>query len=230
MSFHTVSRRSQPPLARSVPLSRFAPRVGGGSAFYVRRPMRIALFILLFVAVVAFATQASRQAGLSNGIRGYVTYGWPQPWLHADVVNIDIMGKNYDKTGTAWAVEWRGFSVSVGIGGCIAALLSAPLFLSPFKKYVRIWAGVVLAVIVCIVVYCASLPLLAPPHGWSPPDGGWQVWVRTRHPFFLASPGWFTSGMHWSLAETAARWGAVVVIAGLIFGFKRLRHHDKPAA
>src|ERR1035437_585861 len=37
MSFHTGSRRSQPPLALAVPLSRFASRVGGGSAFYVRR-------------------------------------------------------------------------------------------------------------------------------------------------------------------------------------------------
>src|ERR1039457_1692501 len=33
-----TSRRSQPPLARSVPLSRFTSRVGGGSAFFVRRP------------------------------------------------------------------------------------------------------------------------------------------------------------------------------------------------
>jgi hypothetical protein len=32
MSFHTGSRRSQPPLALSVPLSRFTSRVGGGSA------------------------------------------------------------------------------------------------------------------------------------------------------------------------------------------------------
>src|ERR1035437_6057493 len=32
-----TSRRSQPPLALAVPLSRFTPRVGGGSAFYVRR-------------------------------------------------------------------------------------------------------------------------------------------------------------------------------------------------
>jgi len=37
MSFHTASRRSQPPLALSVPLSRFTSRVGGGSAFFVRR-------------------------------------------------------------------------------------------------------------------------------------------------------------------------------------------------
>src|ERR1035437_7862802 len=32
-----TSRRSQPPLALLVPLSRFTSRVGGGSAFYVRR-------------------------------------------------------------------------------------------------------------------------------------------------------------------------------------------------
>ena len=32
-----TSRRSQPPLALAVPLSRFTSRVGGGSAFYVRR-------------------------------------------------------------------------------------------------------------------------------------------------------------------------------------------------
>ena len=32
-----TSRRSQPPLALAVPLSRFTSRVGGGSAFFVRR-------------------------------------------------------------------------------------------------------------------------------------------------------------------------------------------------
>ena len=31
-----TSRRSQPPLALAVPLSRFMSRVGGGSAFFVR--------------------------------------------------------------------------------------------------------------------------------------------------------------------------------------------------
>src|SRR5208282_249811 len=31
-----TSRRSQPPLALSVPLSRFTSQVGGGSAFFVR--------------------------------------------------------------------------------------------------------------------------------------------------------------------------------------------------
>jgi len=32
----STSRRSQPPLALAVPLSRFTSRVGGGSAFFVR--------------------------------------------------------------------------------------------------------------------------------------------------------------------------------------------------
>src|SRR5208283_4901169 len=41
MSFHTGSRRSQPPLALSVPLSRFTSRVGGGSAFYVRHRLTV---------------------------------------------------------------------------------------------------------------------------------------------------------------------------------------------
>jgi hypothetical protein len=44
-----TSRRSQPPLARSVPLSRFTSRVGGGSAFFVRRPMRTSHISLVLV-------------------------------------------------------------------------------------------------------------------------------------------------------------------------------------
>jgi hypothetical protein len=38
-----TSRRSQPPLALAVPLSRFTSRVGGGSAFYVRLLKRMAI-------------------------------------------------------------------------------------------------------------------------------------------------------------------------------------------
>src|SRR5664279_4615333 len=60
MSFHTVSRRSQPPLALAVPLSRFTSQVGGGSAFYVRplrtmQPKRQAgMFTKFLVGVVVF--------------------------------------------------------------------------------------------------------------------------------------------------------------------------------
>jgi predicted RNase H-like HicB family nuclease len=38
-----TSRRSQPPLALSVPLSRFTPRVGGGSAFFVRHHSHVGM-------------------------------------------------------------------------------------------------------------------------------------------------------------------------------------------
>jgi hypothetical protein len=56
-----TSRRSQPPLALSVPLSRFTPRVGGGSAFFVRHHSRMTrntktLFIVpaaLFFVILA---------------------------------------------------------------------------------------------------------------------------------------------------------------------------------
>src|SRR5208282_4140596 len=40
-----TSRRSQPPLALAVPLSRFTPRAGGGSAFFVRCLMPPWLYI-----------------------------------------------------------------------------------------------------------------------------------------------------------------------------------------
>ena len=42
-------------MALAVPLSRFTSRVGGGSAFYVRRLMRIALFISIALATSVFA-------------------------------------------------------------------------------------------------------------------------------------------------------------------------------
>ena len=50
-----TSRRSQPPLALAVPLSRFASQVGGGSAFYVRptRAMRYFITLILLFAVCA---------------------------------------------------------------------------------------------------------------------------------------------------------------------------------
>jgi hypothetical protein len=41
-----TSRRSQPPLALAVPLSRFTSRVGGGSAFFVRRQASAPNFIM----------------------------------------------------------------------------------------------------------------------------------------------------------------------------------------
>jgi hypothetical protein len=46
-------------LALSVPLSRFTPRVGGGSAFFVRRLMRVISTIISLAFIFAFSGCAS---------------------------------------------------------------------------------------------------------------------------------------------------------------------------
>jgi hypothetical protein len=45
-------------LARSVPLSRFTPRAGGGSAFFVRRHTRMKRIVRVFVLLVALVAAA----------------------------------------------------------------------------------------------------------------------------------------------------------------------------
>ena len=52
-----TSRRSQPPLALAVPLSRFTPRVGGGSAFFVsfkNMISRVYCLITYFVMIMCY--------------------------------------------------------------------------------------------------------------------------------------------------------------------------------
>jgi hypothetical protein len=51
-----TSRRSQPPLALAVPLSRFTPQVGGGSAFYVRLLLHLAAYPSESTLHVAYAS------------------------------------------------------------------------------------------------------------------------------------------------------------------------------
>src|ERR1035437_6548790 len=58
-----TSRRSQPPLALAVPLSRFTSRVGGGSAFFVRHSRhafmkRISLIFVVWISATVTATAA----------------------------------------------------------------------------------------------------------------------------------------------------------------------------
>src|ERR1035437_7025686 len=86
MSFHTVSRRSQPPLALAVPLSRFTSRVGGGSAFYVRphlsvimKPVRyivgaVGFLIVWFVVAVVIGFIMEIVFGPAGG-RSFVGIG-----------------------------------------------------------------------------------------------------------------------------------------------------------
>src|SRR5665647_13622 len=63
--FGLTSRRSQPPLALSVPLSRFTPLVGGGSAFYVRphhtfmKNTTISLILVLFTSACSHKTEST---------------------------------------------------------------------------------------------------------------------------------------------------------------------------
>jgi hypothetical protein len=74
-----TSRRSQPPLALSVPLSRFASQVGGGSAFYVRpltHAMRFLPFILM-LALFGCGRAESPADRLSRQIQEWVPVGTP---------------------------------------------------------------------------------------------------------------------------------------------------------
>ena len=79
-----TSRRSQPPLALSVPLSRFTPRVGGGSAFFVRHRKIYELTSVLVDGDMLLAGEADvlgRAAGdtcrTSDFCRLASPTGWP---------------------------------------------------------------------------------------------------------------------------------------------------------
>src|SRR5450830_1662717 len=69
------SRRSQPPLALSVPLSRFTPRVGGGSAFFVR-PLRHVSTNIKYVTFVYLVLAPSYLAAL---------FDWQVAWISVAV-------------------------------------------------------------------------------------------------------------------------------------------------
>src|SRR5664279_5357369 len=90
-----TSRRSQPPLALAVPLSRFTSRVGGGSAFYVRMKhithkqrrqqqyaKRKRMFVLAFCFIVIPAMLvlfARALSHLRSGDRSIAWYSYGQP-------------------------------------------------------------------------------------------------------------------------------------------------------
>jgi len=65
------SRRRQPPLALAVPLSRFTPRVGGGSAFYVDMADSPTLMktTLILVSAAVVMLLAGFAIGYHNGAR-----------------------------------------------------------------------------------------------------------------------------------------------------------------
>ncbi len=62
-----TQQRTQPPLALSVPLSRFTSRVGGGSALVVRRSNR--MFMKRFITIALVSLTAS--IALARFVSGY---------------------------------------------------------------------------------------------------------------------------------------------------------------
>src|ERR1035438_8175780 len=74
-----TSRRSQPPLALAVPLSRFTSRVGGGSAFFVRRFMRTTMLVTLWFKILAIA------AGIVCTLFG-ISFFYFGPEVHAETI------------------------------------------------------------------------------------------------------------------------------------------------
>ena len=75
IAIRLTSRRSQPPLALSVPLSRFTSRVGGGSAFFVR-PHRVSGFCR---AVIRCGVRVSSQIEMSK--LSAVSLGLARAWF-----------------------------------------------------------------------------------------------------------------------------------------------------
>src|ERR1035441_1842685 len=61
-----TSRRSQPPLALAVPLSRFTSRVGGGSAFFVRHHLRAMKTLITVCSLIIAFVCKSQPAGVTT--------------------------------------------------------------------------------------------------------------------------------------------------------------------
>jgi hypothetical protein len=76
----------------------------------------------------------------------------------------------------------------------------------------------------------ATLPFLSPPQGLMP--SGWTEaqLIQDRYPFHLVSTTWVSDVLHWSLTETFARIGAVVIGVICVFVFARVARHKKPTA
>jgi hypothetical protein len=76
----------------------------------------------------------------------------------------------------------------------------------------------------------AAHPFLSPPQGLMPTDWTYVQLIQDRYPFHLVAPKWVSDEIHWILAETFARLGAVLVGITCVVVFIRFRRHQKPAA
>ncbi len=96
--------------------------------------MRIAIFIVVFGLVFAFATITRDHGGLGFGWHSFSSYGWPQPWLRVHTIQktteINSDGTRHGGERTQkWSIAWQGLAVSGSAAAGIAALLCSPLLL-----------------------------------------------------------------------------------------------------
>ena len=94
----------------------------------------------------------------------------------------------------------------------------------------RYISRVILTIVLCSGIAWAVHPLLSPPQGLHSTDTTYSQLVRERYPVRLIDPAWLSDDMHWSLAETAARLGALAVCFTCFFVFRGFGRHEKLAA
>jgi hypothetical protein len=75
----------------------------------------------------------------------------------------------------------------------------------------------------------AVYPFLSPPQGLMPSDWTYVQLIQDRYPFHLVAPKWASDEIHWMLAETLARFGAIIIGIACTFIFIRPARHEKPA-
>lgn len=76
----------------------------------------------------------------------------------------------------------------------------------------------------------AIRPFLSPPQGLMPTDWTYVQLIRDRYPFHLVAPTWVSDEFHWIFAETATRFGVVVVGVACFYFLTKIRSHEKPSA
>ena len=122
-------------MARSVPLSRFTPRVGGGSAFFVRRMAtpnilrRVLVYGLLTFGVLTFVSALISYECLRS-------YGPRQPNVVSGQIYPMIMQQPFDIYLTRFQTDWVDCGPFIGVGiGIVAALLNMRWKIIPNRPY-----------------------------------------------------------------------------------------------
>jgi hypothetical protein len=97
-------------LALSVPLSRFTPRVGGGSAFFVRRHSMRSLILTFWLAVIPFAGAFADQPPFASVIKASLLFHEDTnsacKYLHLVAVSVRL--ENLHTSDVTWVGDFDG--------------------------------------------------------------------------------------------------------------------------